>query len=159
MLENRKDNSNEQNSETRPFYASAHGSTWVVVADKTRAVIFSQHLKHFHVMHEIKAPDLAVNGPGETGNSAHSTSMQEGRQVEIALAKDIATWLDQQLNSHKFAQLVVVAGPQMLGELRQNFSKKIRDVIIADAAKDLANHNEHDLTQELLKIIPGPDKE
>lgn len=168
MLENRRDNRNFQTPETRPHYSSAQQSAWVVIADKRRAVVFAQHLRHFHFVYEINKKDKAIDGLdnegiGRGGNynmgrHGFTPSMDESRQEECALAKDISVWLEQQLQRDRFKQLVLVAAPQMLGEIRKGLSKQVMDTVIAQADKDLTNHNESDLTQELLKIIPGPDR-
>ena len=167
MLENRSDNNNLGIHNAGTQRNSAHQAVWVLVADKTRAVVFAQHLRHFHFVYEIGKKDKAIDvldndGVGRNGNSAvgrHSftPSMEQTRQEEQALAKDICKWLDLQLMRDRFQELVLVAQPQMLGEIRKNLNKRISDTIIAESDKDLTNHNEYDLNVELMKIIPGSE--
>jgi protein required for attachment to host cells len=85
--------------------------------------------------------------------------MQESRQVEIALAREITAWLGQKYKQEKFKSLMLVAAPWMLGEIRRNLGKQLSAALIAESNKQLAAQNERDLTGELLRIIPGPYRE
>lgn len=167
MLEKRQDNDKFETQGNAPQRNTVHQSVWVLVADKSRAVVFAQHLRHFHFVYEIGKKDKAIDGldndsigrGGNYNSGRHNftPSMDQSRQEEQALAKDICKWLDLQLMRDRFQELVLVAQPQMLGEIRKNLNKRLSDTIIAQSDKDLTNHNEYDLTVELMKIIPGPE--
>lgn len=169
MLENRRDNNSFKTQSATPQRNAAYQSVWVLVADKTRAVVFAQHLRHFHFVYEIAKKDKAIDGLdnqsiGRGGNynmGRHNftPSMDQSHQEEQALAKDICSWLDIQLMRDRFQELVLVAQPKMLGEIRKNLNKRLAETIIVQSDKDLTGHSEYDLTVELLKIIPGPEKQ
>ena len=51
-----------------------------------------------------------------------------------------------------FDQLVVVAAPQMLGDLRQAFPEGLRKVIVAEIAKDFTKLPAHELRDAIRKL-------
>ena len=144
-------------------------STLVVVADSRLARIFSRHNRHFHFVEEIERDDRAISGldnktlgrGGAYGAGRHKfePGMEESRQEQIGLARDLACWLDKEFSRQKFESLVLVASPLMLGEIRKALSKPVSNAIIAESNKQLIHMNDAELTAELLKIIPGPDSE
>jgi protein required for attachment to host cells len=154
---------------TKAYTAGSDPVCWVVVGDGKLLKVLEVYKRQFRFIQKIDQPDLAIDelnndsiGRGAhyaAGRHGYEPSMEESHQQEIALAKKTSLWLEEQFNDHKFRTLVLVASPQMLGELRKNLSARLLDVIVAEANKNLTNSNKEDLEQALLKIIPGPDKE
>lgn len=149
-------------------FVAAKISPLIVIADGEVAKIMRLQEKGFERVHEIKQPDMHVDGRdnqdkgrgsgvggngASAGRHAYEPSMEEGRQEEMALAKKLALWLDRALSQQQFSALVLIAAPQMLGELRKCLSKQVEDAIIAESNKHLTRHPENQLPTELRKII------
>ena len=49
----------------------------------------------------------------------------------------MADWLNQQVLGHKIDNLVVIAAPRTLGELRRHYHKQLERVLQGELAKDL----------------------
>ena len=60
------------------------------------------------------------------------------RQAEERFAARIADTLYDMEHAHRFQELVVVAPPRMLGELRARLRTEVADTVIAEVAKDLS---------------------
>lgn len=59
---------------------------------------------------------------------------------EDRFAKDTAGLLSKRVERGGIEQLVVVAPPRTLGELRQHYGKAVEAKIVAEVDKDLVNH-------------------
>lgn len=83
------------------------------------------------------APKLDTHN--HSGGSHHSSAGNHAGSMvdEDAHAAAAATWLNGQVLSHKLRDLVVIAPPRTLGELRKHFHKLTTRVVIKELGKDL----------------------
>src|SRR3954463_2680275 len=76
------------------------------------------------------------------GPDGHSRSAMEEtdwhRQAEERFAARIADTLYEMEHAHRFQELVMVAPPRMLGELRARLHSEVANTVIAEVPKDLA---------------------
>lgn len=143
--------------------------TWAVVADTSIVKIFERNGHHFDFVEDILKPDMDVTGLNNNtlgrggaygaGRHKYEPSMQESRQEQMALARTAAAWLDQQFTKGSFDHLVLIAAPEMLGEMRKVLSRDVSHAIIAESNKQFTGYNEREVSKEILKVIPGPDYE
>lgn len=141
---------------------------WAVVADKSRARIFMRIGKSFQEIHEFTAPEIMTDGldndtvgrSGAYGAGRHKyePGINESRQAEQALARQVAGYLERGEARRDYTELAVTATPQMLGEIRKNLSKNVLKVLVAESDKNLMGLPDDDLRDALLEIVPGPDR-
>jgi protein required for attachment to host cells len=86
--------------------------------------------------------EQGTDQPGRyLGPDGHSRSAMEEtdwhRQAEERFAARIADKLYEMEHAHKFDELVVVAPPKMLGDLRAQMRKEVAGTVVAELAKDL----------------------
>jgi protein required for attachment to host cells len=62
------------------------------------------------------------------------------QQAEERFAAQVANLLYHMEHAHKFDELVMVAPPKMLGDLRARLHREVADCVIAEVAKDLSGH-------------------
>jgi protein required for attachment to host cells len=79
-----------------------------------------------------KSPD------GVSRSAMEQTDWHE--QAEERFAAEVADTLYRMEHAHKFYDLVVVAPPKMLGNLRAHFHPEVADCVVAEIAKDLTSH-------------------
>src|SRR3954462_743796 len=89
--------------------------------------------------------EQGTDQPGRyLGPDGHSRSAMEEtdwhRQAEERFAAQVANLLYQMEHARKFDELVVVAPPKMLGDLRARLHREVADCVIAEVAKDLTGH-------------------
>jgi protein required for attachment to host cells len=70
-------------------------------------------------------------------------------RAEEHFAVEIAETLYQMEHAHEFDELVVVAPPKMLGDLRAALHPEVTQCIVAEVAKDLTAHPIPDLVRVL----------
>ena len=66
---------------------------------------------------------------------------------------EVQIHLDQRLNNKEFQQLVVIAAPKMLGDLRAALGENIRKLVIAELDKDLSKLTIQELTRRVGEVI------
>ena len=86
----------------------------------------------------------------ETNYSAGMRHQDNARQAAIepldkfAHAAGAAEWLNRAVLSHRIAQLLVIADPDTLGEMRHHYHKETRAALLGELDRQLTG-------------VPGPD--
>jgi protein required for attachment to host cells len=131
--------------------------TWVVVAESSRARIFSlrgyltpmEELKDF-VNPAARTPehDLISDRPGRTtdstGGQRHAKEPQVSpkEQVVLSFAREVADHLEQGRARGDFERLIVAAAPEFLGLLRRSLSDATRQKIKREIHKNIVREDE-----------------
>ena len=94
---------------------------------------------------DLKDSDLKSDAPGRSFASVGSrrSAVQETdyhQQEEDRFAADTAALLSKRAHANGFEQLIVIAPPRTLGELRRHYDKAVEARIVAEVDKDLVNH-------------------
>jgi protein required for attachment to host cells len=143
---------------------------WVLVADGARARILRDAVQGvrlpsereeeellFHseqrqlreIMADKPGRSFASTGARRSAMAYHSDPVRDG---ERAFAAKLAEALDRRRRDGDFDELVVVAAPQMLGDLRQAFPESLREVVVAEVDKDLTKLPAHELRDAIAKL-------
>lgn len=89
-----------------------------------------------------------VSDSGESGASGHHDTDAKSdayrTQDKLDHAAGVAGWLNRAISQHKIAQLLVVADPDTLGEMRRHYDKRLEAALIGELDKQLTG-------------MPGPD--
>ena len=134
--------------------AKIDNGTWVLVADGEKALILEnvtddQHpnLRVVRKEEQENPPDreqatdkagrLADNGPGQRTALAETDFHQLAKD---RFAADLADILYRHVHKGRFEKLVVVASPQVLGALREEWHKEVADTVVIEIPKTLTNH-------------------
>lgn len=84
------------------------------------------------------APGRAYSSVGGIRSAVEETDWHELEKVRFAAS--IADRINRAAQSEAFNQIVIVAPPKILGDLRREFTKETETKIIAEIHKDLTNH-------------------
>jgi protein required for attachment to host cells len=129
-----------------------HGD-WVFVGDGRKALLLRNEgdpdlldLRRIEVREDDNPPsrEQGSDGPGRSGvnigpRSAIDTTDWHALEEE-RFAAAVAQRLNGAAEEGQFEHIVIVAPPKVLGELRQQFSKKLQGKILAEIDKDLTHH-------------------
>jgi protein required for attachment to host cells len=121
----------------------------VVVADGGKAIL----LRNVGVGHELvlneerrlTLKDFVDDGPSGAGlqeQSPHETG-------EATFAKQLAKTLGKMFDQNSFKQVVLIADPQTLGQLREAVHKNVEKAIAFSLSKDYTNHSIKEITEAL----------
>lgn len=137
---------------------------WVVVADGEKALFLANagtpekpelHVFNAFEQENPKTADQGVDRPGRFPDgmgSAHRSAVQETdwhRLAKHEFAHEIASVLERNAQANRFEQLIIVAPPVVLGELRKSFTKAVSSRVVAEESKDLTGHPVHDIEKHL----------
>ncbi len=127
---------------------------WVVVGDGQKALFLTNegdekfpNLRRLSVeLHDdpptreqgSDAPGRAYSSVGSGRSAVEETDWHEVEKERFAVS--IAERINKGAQSAAFNQLVVVAPPKILGDLRREFTKETGSKILAEIAKDLTHH-------------------
>lgn len=124
---------------------------WIVVADDSGARVFktlgrSPQLTCFqefdHPQAHERASERGSDRPGRSfdsvGGARHAmgAEVDSHRQEERRFAHELAHYLTQAYDRRDFSELVLVAAPQFLGELRQALGDTLKEHIVETLDKD-----------------------
>jgi protein required for attachment to host cells len=134
--------------------------TWVVVADRSRARIFSVETPRgplteledlVHPESRIHDRDLTSDRPGRSSDNhvlgtAHRASDQQAHEF----AREITDRLENGRVGAQFERLVVVAAPDVLGLLRKSMNGPLAKTVCHEVLKNLTQQRPVDIR----KLLP-----
>jgi len=143
-----------------------HNNQWIVVADVGRANIIAvtrdAEGRHLDIVHEMSADnrpsqEIASDKPGRGfanpgGNQqrhAMPPSTDPHRHAQDEFVADVVSYLTDKRNHNKFENLVVIAPPRIMGEMRAKMPKPLAEAVEGEITKDLTKIPLADLPQHL----------
>ncbi len=127
---------------------------WVLVGDGEKALVFRNegdekfpNLQVIQIMENenpltrdqgTDEPGRRNDGPGPQKSAMEPTDWHMIEKHRFA--KEMAAALYKAAHKGRFSQLVVVAPPMTLGDLRKEFHKEVKDRVVAEFDKTLTGH-------------------
>ena len=136
---------------------------WVIVADQSKARIFTVADPHGALLDvgELEHPEarereqeLTSDRPGRSfdsmgqGRHAMGSSVEPGKQENIRFAKQVADHVQSAHNEGRCGRLLLVAGPPLLGLLRENL-KTSTGMKISEIEKNLGQYDALEIRKHL----------
>lgn len=98
----------------------------------------------------LPGADVASDNKGSGArHQSSSANPGHGQVEEDGFAAGIADLLNRQVLDGKIADLVVIAAPRTLGELRKRYHKKLSAALVGEIAKDLTGHGVRDVEKTI----------
>ena len=99
----------------------------------------------------VTAPQLNASNHSGTGHHSSPGNHAGSLVAEDAHAMAATEWLNAEVLGHKLENLVIIASPRTLGEMRRHYHKALEGVLRAELAKDLSGRN----GPEILAALKG----
>ncbi len=138
---------------------------WYVVADGARARIVARDgdkivapMGEQFIGANLKSREINSDRPGRTkdrvgtGHHAMDPPTDPHRKLKADFARDLAAILEHELALHHYDELMLVAVPQTLGDLRSALSETVRKKVVAEVNKDLTQVPDHELGARLAAL-------
>ena len=137
--------------------------TWYVIADGGRARFVERDEQGAYrtissfVSTELKASsrDLGTERPGRVHESATTArhAIEPKTDPKEAAKENFIRYVAEQVQSaqENYDDLVLVAPPRVLGQLRETLAKSVAGAVTRDLAKDLTKVPDHELSEHLAK--------
>lgn len=143
--------------------------TWIVVADNTRARIFtvdtpSSPLEEIedlsHAEGRLHDREITSDLPGKIksadgGGHAFEQPTDPKKHEADTFAHRVAQYLEDAHNANRFEQLLIVAAPAFLGLLRNHLSEQIKQRVRFELDKDINMLSPADIRQHLPEYLPN----
>lgn len=143
-------------------------NTLIIVADNSRARIFKTDHPNSPIveietmahpegrLHEQDmVSDLPGKNAGEGGGGDHAFQEKiEPKEHEvIEFAKRTADYLDNARKKNQLDQLLIIAAPEFLGELRKQMTDETNELVVFELDKNLTQHSLDDIKIHLPKNL------
>lgn len=143
--------------------------TWILVADSTRARIFtadtpSSPLEEIedlsHVEGRLHDREITSDLPGKiksVGGGGHAFEQPTDPKKHEAdtFAHRVAQYLEDAHNANRFEQLLIVAAPTFLGLLRNQLSEPIKRLVRFELDKEITRLNAAEIRRHLPEYLPN----
>lgn len=142
---------------------------WILTADRRRARIFAAEKPHSQELTEVQSffqPDSAFQDrelvepkPGRTfdrggeGRHAMEPRTSERQKSAARFVKDVVGRLEKAHHNGQFSKLILVASPEVLGEIRSNLSNSLRHDVTYELGKELTMLRPDELRQHLPRTL------
>lgn len=144
-------------------------STWILVADSTRARIFTadspssplEEIEDFsHTEGRLHDREMTSDLPGKiksAGGGGHAFEQPTDPKKHEAdtFAHRVSQYLEEAHNADRFEQLLIVAAPAFLGLLRNNLPEQIKKLVRFELDKDITLMSAADIRQHLPEFLPN----
>jgi len=135
--------------------------TWLVVAENSKAQIFKMEslsgpletidtIDHTDArLHERDmTSDLPgrISGNGGSGSHVYESKVSPKDQSNINFAKKIANELDAARKKARVKRIILVAAPDLLGNIRNSFNAETKKLVYFELAKNLAHLSPREIT-------------
>lgn len=132
-------------------------TAWMVVADSTKARIFERGsaIGSFSEVKDLVHPieDKQLRGDAQRGIFAGMKGERHGMEppkspadnAMHSFATEVADFLRQQYNAHRFTEIVLAAPPTFLGALRAEIGDDLKKAVVHSIDKNLVTCAPEDL--------------
>lgn len=143
-----------------------HNGAWVLVGDGRKALFFinkgSRDLLDLRVVEtrideNPATRDQGTDRPGRAfasvGGALSAVGDTDWHEVEEErFARAIAERINAGAEANEFSEIVIVAPPKTLGEIRKDLSKKAQGKVAGELGKDLTRHPLADIEKALTHV-------
>jgi protein required for attachment to host cells len=143
-----------------------HNGAWVLVGDGRKALFFinkgSRDLLDLRVVEtrideNPATRDQGTDRPGRAfasvGGARSAVGDTDWHEVEEErFARAIAERINAGAEANEFSEIVIVAPPKTLGEIRKDLSKKAQSKVAGELGKDLTRHPLADIEKALTHV-------
>jgi protein required for attachment to host cells len=144
-------------------------TTWIVVADSSRARIFEmqagqQHLREIADLvnpagraddNELRTDERGrFYGKGER-NQAHTAdpAVFPVEHENELFSRTVTHYLEEGRNQHRYSQLYLIAAPKFLGLIRSNLDKEVQKMVKEELPKDISTYTVQQIEEYIKQKI------
>ena len=144
--------------------------TWLVVADNSKARIFevdthSGPIKEIetlvHTQSRLHEQEMTSDLPGRSGAkngsgaNVYEAETRPKDQESISFAREVASEIDVARKKNKFKQVMLVASPGFLGNLRNALSVQTQKLTSFELAKNLSQLSAEEIREHQPERLPN----
>lgn len=126
-------------------------NTIIAVADGEKLSLFQNEGDAANLkLKALPAADVDSSKiPSGGRHPSSSANPDDSQQDEDGFTAGVADILNKQVLDGKIKNLVIIAAPRTLGELRKSYHKSLSEVLVGELDKDLTGHSLQDIEKAL----------
>jgi protein required for attachment to host cells len=134
-------------------------TTWIVVTDGSKATIFTSHdnSHELELYKSLESEDARAHSGDLGSEKSHGVTERNrpGSRVDLNakekfnFATNLADMLNQAAFHNHYHQLILIASPKFLGDLRELINKQTAALILKEINKDLTKHSKEELKAQI----------
>ncbi len=113
----------------------------VAVVDGEKLALFKNTGHSDIALTALSTPSMTERASGSAGRTSSDANPDNDTQAEDGFAMGVAEVLNKWALGGKFDDLLVIAAPKTLGELRKHWHKELSSRLVGEIAKDLTGHS------------------
>ena len=114
----------------------------VAVADGAKLSLFRNTGHNLDIqLKPMATPEIPDRLSGAPGRRSSDANPDNDTQAEDGFAMGVAQVLNKWVVTNKIDELLVIAAPKTLGELRKHWHKDLQAKLAGEIAKDLTGHS------------------
>jgi protein required for attachment to host cells len=113
----------------------------VAVVDGEKLALFKNTGHTDIALTALSSPGIEDRVSGSPGRHSSGANPDNDTQAEDGFAMGVAEVLNKWALGNKFDDLLVIAAPKTLGELRKHWHKELSSKLTGEIAKDLTGHS------------------
>ena len=118
----------------------SHGAM-VAVVDGEKLALFRNTNASEVRLTALETPSIEDRVSGSAGRRSSEANPDNDTQAEDGFAMGVAEVLNKWSLTNKIDELLVIAAPKTLGELRKHWHKDLQAKLAGEIAKDLTGHS------------------
>ena len=115
--------------------------TLVAVVDGEKLALFQNTGQQDVQLSARPSPTIPDRASGAAGRISSEANPDNDTQAEDGFAMGVAEVLNKWSVTNKIDELLVIAAPKTLGELRKHWHKDLESKLAGEIAKDLTGHS------------------
>lgn len=136
--------------------------TWIVIADQSNARLYEVDNRDFKmnqvakVINDFDERREGLRGLGSVSKRSRQSNVRAlvnenslNRRMIDHYVIELSDVIEKARKENKFQKLILVAGPEMMGELKNKLSRPTLDRLQRALAKDYARFKEHEVHSAL----------
>ena len=125
--------------------------TLVAVVDGEKLALFENTGQREITLKARPIPAIPDRASGAAGRISSEANPDNDTQAEDGFAMGVADVLNKRVLSNKVDNLLVIAAPKTLGQLRKGWHKETEGELVGEIAKDLTGHCTDDIAAAIEK--------
>lgn len=125
--------------------------TLVAVVDGEKLALFENTGQQEVTLSARPAPAIEDRASGAAGRLSSEANPDNDTQAEDGFAMGVADVLNKWVLTNKVDNLLVIAAPKTLGQLRKGWHKETENKLVGEIAKDLTGHSTDDIAAAIEK--------
>ncbi|MDP1528414.1 MAG: host attachment protein [Rhodoferax sp.] len=125
--------------------------TLVAVVDGEKLALCKNKGHQTVELSPLPTPVIAERASGASGRTSSEANPDNDTQAEDGFAVGVTEVINKWVLTNKVEQLLVIAAPKTMGQLRKGWHKETAALVVGEITKDLTGHSAQQIAEAIEK--------